>query len=324
MNHLCEWKEFKLGDIFSQERGKEKAPNQNLSGNIILINEINSNNGFTRLVEPTCIFKKHAITISINCAQNVFYQDNDFCASVNIAIIRNKNLNKYNGLFIISILRKIYENYSYGYKISKEKIHNTLIKLPAKNNEPDWEFMSNYIKPLYEKINKKIQIKHKQNNNLTLNNNDWAEFKLKDLFEFYKGKRLTKADILTGNINFIGAISENNGVREKIDIDNWYQPNCITVNYNGSVGEAFYQSEPFWASDDVNVLYPKGWELNQYIAMFLITIIKANRYRFGYGRKWTLEKMQNTTIKLPIKSDNQPDWQKMESYIISLPYGNFI
>ena len=157
MHHLDKWKEFKIGDIFSQERGKEKAPNQNLSGNIILINEISSNNGFTRLVEPTCIFKRNAITISINCAQNVFYQDNDFCASVNIAIIRNKNLNKYNGLFIISILRQVYENYSYGYKISKEKINNTFIKLPAKNNEPDWEFMSNYIKPLYEKINKKIQ-----------------------------------------------------------------------------------------------------------------------------------------------------------------------
>lgn len=58
--------------------------------------------------------------------------------------------------------------------------------------------------------------------------------------------------------------------------------------------------------------------------MFLITIIKANRYRFGYGRKWTLEKMQNTTIKLPVKSDKQPDWQRMENYIKSLPYGNFI
>ena len=310
--------------IYSQERGKEKAPNQNLSGNIILINEISSNNGFTRLVEPTCIFKRNAITISINCAQNVFYQDNDFCASVNIAIIRNKNLNKYNGLFIISILRQVYENYSYGYKISKEKINNTFIKLPAKNNEPDWEFMSNYIKPLYEKINKKIQIKHKKNDILIFDYENWTEFKLRDLFQFYKGKRLTKADMLTGNINFIGAISENNGVREKIDIDNCYQPNCITVNYNGSVGEAFYQSEPFWASDDVNVLYSKGWKLNQYIAMFLITIIKANRYRFGYGRKWTLEKMQNTTIKLPVKSDKQPDWQRMENYIKSLPYGNFI
>lgn len=24
-----------------------------------------------------------------------------------------------------------------------------------------------------------------------------------------------------------------------------FEPNCITVNYNGSVGEAFYQKDPF-------------------------------------------------------------------------------
>ena len=118
------------------------------------------------------------------------------------------------------------------------------------------------------------------------------------LFRFEKGKRLTKEAMIPGNTNFLGAISENNGVREKITADYIWQPNCITVNYNGSVGEAFYQSEPFWASDDVNILYAKNfWEMNKYIAMFLITVIKANKYRFGYGRKWTIEKMKETIIK---------------------------
>ena len=128
-----------------------------------------------------------------------------------------------------------------------------------------------------------------------------------------------------GQINYIGAISENNGVREKIDTETVWEPNCITVNYNGSVGEAFYQIEPFWASDDVNVLYAKDfWTLNQYIAMFLITVIKANKYRFGYGRKWTLEKMKDTIIKLPSKKDGMPDFEYMERYIKTLPYSDKI
>ena len=64
------------------------------------------------------------------------------------------------------------------------------------------------------------------------------------------------------------------------------------------------KSHKSMASDDVNVLYAKDfWELNQYIAMFIITVIKANKYRFGYGRKWTLEKMKDTVIKLPGKKD---------------------
>ena len=73
----------------------------------------------------------------------------------------------------------------------------------------------------------------------------WSSYKMDFLFRFAKGKRLTKADMIPGSINYLGAISENNGVREKIETDFYWEPNCITINYNGSVGEAFYQSMPF-------------------------------------------------------------------------------
>lgn len=156
-------------------------------------------------------------------------------------------------------------------------------------------------------------------------NNTWKEYVMEDLFRSVKGKRLTKADMIPGDINFLGAIRENNGVREKIETDYTWPPNCITVNYNGSVGEAFYQSEPFWASDDVNVLYAKDfWKMNKYIALFLVTVIKANKYRFGYGRKWTIDKMKETIIKLPALADGTPDFIYMEEYIKSLPYSNRI
>ena len=151
-----------------------------------------------------------------------------------------------------------------------------------------------------------------------------GEYTLGELFTFRKGKRLTKADMVVGKVNFIGAISENNGVRQFIDVEPRFSPNCITVNYNGSVGEAFYQAEPFWASDDVNVLYADGWELNKYNAMFLVTTIKANRYKFSYGRKWTLDKMKESVIKLPKTENGLPDWAYMENYIKSLPYSDRI
>lgn len=155
--------------------------------------------------------------------------------------------------------------------------------------------------------------------------NTWKNYRFKELFDFQKGKRLIKADMIPGNVNFLGAISENNGVREKIETDYFWNPNCITVNYNGSVGEAFYQSEPFWASDDVNVLYAKDWwVMNKYNALFIVTVIKANKYRFSYGRKWTLEKMRDTIIKLPSRRDGMPDFGYMEKYIRALPYSDRI
>ena len=112
-------------------------------------------------------------------------------------------------------------------------------------------------------------------------------------------------------------------MRQKIKADYLWSANCITVNYNGSVGEAFYQSEPFWASDDVNVLYPKGWELNKHIGMFIATVIKAERPKYNYGRKWTKSIMEKSIIKLPTKN-GKPDFEYMEKYIKSLPYSDRI
>ncbi|MBT7469322.1 MAG: S-CspCI protein, partial [Candidatus Cloacimonetes bacterium] len=151
----------------------------------------------------------------------------------------------------------------------------------------------------------------------------WATFKLDVLFDLKKGKRLTKANMIDGEIPFIGAIDNNNGYRQFIGQKPIHTGNTITVNYNGSVAEAFYQPAPFWASDDVNVLYPK-FEMNQYHALFIIAIIKLEKYRFNYGRKWHLERMNNSEIKLPVNNEKEPDFEFMENYIKTLNYSKQI
>ena len=148
-------KEFRIWDIFTQDRWKESAPNQNLDWETPIVNETDNNNWVTRNVEPTKVFKWNAITISINVWYNVFYQPYDFCASVNIAILKSKYLNKYNWLFIVSLIKHNNKRYSYWYKTSKDKINDMIIKLPVdKNWEIDREFMENYIKnlPYWDRI----------------------------------------------------------------------------------------------------------------------------------------------------------------------------
>jgi hypothetical protein len=141
----------------------------------------------------------------------------------------------------------------------------------------------------------------------------WQNFTLGELFEIKKGKRLTREDFELGNTPFIGAIDSNNGYRDFIGQDPIFEGNTITVSYNGSVAEAFYQDEPYWASDDINVLYPK-FEMNRDKALFVITLIKHEKYRFNYGRKWHKERMEESVIKLPAKN-GKPDWDFMEQFI---------
>ncbi len=71
------------------------------------------------------------------------------------------------------------------------------------------------------------------------------------------------------------------------------------MSYNGSIGNAFYHEDEFWASDDINVLYLKS-PLNKYIACFLITLIEKEKYRFSYGNKWDSITMKSSKMKLPI------------------------
>lgn len=150
----------------------------------------------------------------------------------------------------------------------------------------------------------------------------WRPYKLSNLFEIRKGKRLTKANMTEGGTPFIGAIDKNNGVSAFVS-KALHQGNTITVNYNGSVAETFYQPIPFWCSDDVNVLYPR-FTLSPAVALFVAAVIRLERYRFSYGRKWHLDRMGAASIRLPGRADGGPDWQFMENYIRSLPFSSNI
>lgn len=143
----------------------------------------------------------------------------------------------------------------------------------------------------------------------------WGKFPISKLFTVVKGTRLTKADMRDGETNFIGASSVNNGITAHISNDEHIHPeNTITISYNGSVGEAFYQEAPFWASDDVNVLYPK-FKLNKYIALFVIPILKKAGRKYAFVDKWKKEDMEKDCIFLPVDENHQPDFSYMESYM---------
>ena len=149
-----EWGEFRVGELFAQERGKEKAPKQNEPGDCPLIQETNNNNGFDRMVVPTKVIKGNSITVSINYAQNVFYQADDFCASVNIAVLRNNHLNRYNSQFVCSVLRNAHQKFDYTSKISKELLNKEMIMLPVdKTGQPDWAYMEEYMRKVEKKAN---------------------------------------------------------------------------------------------------------------------------------------------------------------------------
>ena len=76
----------------------------------------------------------------------------------------------------------------------------------------------------------------------------------------------------------------------------------------------FYQDEPFLASDDVNVLYPK-FNMNRNIALFIAPLIKAISARYNYVDKWKQDVMVADEIMLPVDINGEPDWAYMDEYM---------
>jgi hypothetical protein len=333
MLDVSSWRSFPLSELFCFFRGKgittaEISENQ---GNIPCIQSGENNNGIIGYMDASFINdRKHTYIKApfLSIARSgtsgcVHVQNIDSYIGDSVYALKLKereNISAY--IFLATLLNKERYRYKYGRKVSIEKYIEESIRLPVdKNGKPNWNYMERYIDSLLDYSKIKTSIRKK---GLPLDISTWKKFKMDDIFIFHKGKRIIKEDMTRGNTNFIASIDSNNGIREKIDITPAHQGNCITVNYNGSVGEAFYQNVPFCASDDVNILFPRNWPLNKYIGLFLVTVIRFNKYRFGYGRKWTLDKMKETVIALPSKSNNSPDWQYMENYIKALPYSDKI
>ena len=158
---------------------------------------------------------------------------------------------------------------------------------------------------------------------LPLGTDQWKSFCLggKDgLFTISKGSRLTKAEQREGRYNYVGASAFNNGITNHIGNDDQLcQAGTISVCYNGSIGEAFYQDEPYWATDDVNVLTPR-FRISPHMAIFITTVIKNESIKYAFNNKWTKELMEKSEIILPAKTDGTPDFEFMERYIQSLSY----
>lgn len=122
---------------------------------------------------------------------------------------------------------------------------------------------------------------------------------------------------------YISSTERNNGIFEYVDELPTNKGNTITANRGGSVGFFFYQPMDYLATPvDVRILTPK-FELNKYIALFITTVLKREKFKFNYSRKMGTDRLKKLQIKLPSKS-GAPDWEFMESYIKSLPYSSSI
>lgn len=321
------WQKFQIKDLFVAKNtgnilSRDVADG---SGNTPYVTASAYNNGVTAHIDASAydIIPGHCILIG-GKTFTMTYQKDDFVSNdshnFEIHLVNNVYSDKVYFFLITAIRSSLRHRYEWSDAVTKEKLLEDYVYLPVtSDNEPDWVYMEEYITQKYREVNstinnleeaKKVKLK-------CCNSQNWRLYRLGELFDINKGKRLTKANMKPGNINYIGATAFNNGVTAIIGNSECLHPSgTITVCYNGSIGQSFYQKVPFWATDDVNVLYPK-FPMTTNIALFIIPLLRKIGTQYAYKDKWTQDKMKETMLPLPSLFD-KPDWDYMEKYIIKI------
>jgi hypothetical protein len=339
---------FNFIDVFTYERGQRFTRDEHIEGGVPYISSTKENNGIDTYVTPPIKTKKgvnvvtHINKISLNNSGSVgycFYHNYEFIASDHVTVLNikkehNQKLTPNIALFLKPILEKLRNKYSFGREISNSRLEKEKIFLPAKlcNSQyvPDFEFMENYITQIGKKIEWKNQnIVDPRFEDKKINTEDWKEFSLLEIFKkgkfnnYKRGKdQISETDLF--GLPLISSTAKTNGfVGYKENPNFIFTKGAITLANNGSIGSMFYQDNDFCATQDVTILSNiNNTYMNKYIAVFLISILKKEKFRYSYGRKWNNKNLYKTKIKLPVTTQGKPDWQFMESYIKSLPYSS--
>nr|WP_298763837.1 restriction endonuclease subunit S [uncultured Ruminococcus sp.] len=289
------------------------------------------------------------------------YMNDTFIGTSDIVAGYCDNMNEFIGEFMATVFCLERPKYSFGRKW-KTHLRDTIVKLPMKHNAdgtpfvdrnkkysddgyvPDWKFMEDYIKSLKHKP---LTTQNKVENTLKFDVGEWKYFYLKNICDITMGNKMDWSAMTMDNpeVNFVGRSADDNGVAGKVDIVDDVEPykaGCITVALGGSLGSSYLQNEAFYTSQNVSVLGFED-EVSDAAKIFISCLImNESKYKyFPFGRELNTHIRTDFGFTLPVKHNADgtifiddehtyseegyvPDWQFMEDYIKSLPYGDRI
>ena len=348
-----EWGEFRLGDLF------EIQGNPQLNKDSFVFNEKGKYPYFTRTIFNNGIYGyvdylDDIHKINGNClavgmmAMQFFYMDKDFYAGqfTKRAIPKSFNLTAKLATFFISLINKKQDIFK-GVLVRnfETTFNNSEVILPIKNNKIDFDFMEDFITKLE---NEKIQeldayLKASNLKDYHLTNEEqkvlgdfesgkvkWEEFKLGDLFEKLKTKKLPfKAKELPiepkgiYNLPCLTSSFNNQGL-------NYYAPKddatilkkVISIPSNSDIYRAYFQSKEFTVLSDayaISWIYDnKKLSHNQYLftvpCINKVTDLSIYSYKNKLGG-WNV--VRNKHILLPTKN-NKPNYKLMDTLISAI------
>ena len=313
----------KISDLFDIKYGNSlelihlTQYNRKTGNSVPFVSRTEKNNGISAFVkvepniEPN---PEHTLSVAVGgSVLSTFYQPIPFYTGFHVMVlIPKKSMSVIEMLFYATCISANKYKYNYGRQANKTLQY---LLIPAQIPQK----LNNHLISYHHKLSKSISTKSLIDEKIVLNPRAWKYFALKDLFEIGGTKTTPLLELEERGLGahpYVTTQAANNGVEGFYDF--YSESGGVLTVDSAVIGYCAYQVASFSASDHVEKLRPK-FTMNAYIAMFLVTVLNMEQYRYNYGRKCSQERMKQMALKLPSK-DRQPDWQYMEDYIKSLPY----
>lgn len=164
-----EWGEFKVGDLFEIKPTKNHGrANKDLFddfGTTPVVVNSSYDNGIGGMTDLKPTEKAPKITFSDTTnAESIFLQISDFAGYSHIQglnpIKYESQWNEKTLLYFCTVFKTkaLTISYSYVNKFTRISAESLNIKLPIKNNEPDWEYMEDYINKKQKEVREKLEL----------------------------------------------------------------------------------------------------------------------------------------------------------------------
>lgn len=288
-----------------------------------------TNNGITRFVSAKNYENGSddggCITVGLD-TQTAFYQPHKFVTGQNIQVITGKNMSEDVAQFLVPILRlQMTAKFNWGGNgATLGRMKSLSVMLPVTNSgQPDYEYMSEYtrqkrnvmlkkycvyVRKCIGKIGDSVKIPE-------LQEKEWREFPLDNIFTVSAGKRLETRNKIPGTRPFIGATDNGNGVTGFVsNVNSSQDNNVLGVNYNGAPCIAFYHPYDCIFTDDVKRLHLLNYEDNMFVLLFFSSLFAQQRPKYSYGYKFNEKRMLTQKLMLPVNDSGEPDYAYMEQY----------
>ena len=151
------WKEFYFTDVFEEiQRGKRLKKEDHSNGTMPYVSSTALNNGVDGFIgnsEGVRIYGNCLSLANSGSVGSAFFHQYDFVASDHVTHLKREGIDKYAYLFMIPIINRLSEKYSFNREINDERIRRERLLLPAtESGDIDFDFMSSFMKKVEKDI----------------------------------------------------------------------------------------------------------------------------------------------------------------------------